>query len=58
MNSIPEPTTGRTNSYLGQASGGGNFFNGEIAEVIIFNTALTTAQRQSIENYLISKFNL
>ncbi len=58
MNTIPEPTTGRTNSYLGQASGGGNFFNGEIAEVIIFNTALSTAQRESVEDYLTNKFNL
>jgi hypothetical protein len=58
MNSIPEPTAGRTNSYLGQASGGGNYFNGEISEVIIYQTALSTAQRQSVENYLINKFSL
>jgi hypothetical protein len=58
MNSIPEPATGRTNSYLGQASGGGNYFNGEIAEVIIYQTALTLAQRQLVETYLINKFNL
>jgi hypothetical protein len=57
MNSIPEPT-GRTANYLGQASGGGNYFNGEIAEVIIYNTALSTVQRQAVESYLISKFNL
>jgi hypothetical protein len=33
-----------------------NFFNGYIAEIIIFDTALTTAQRASVEAYLAAKW--
>ena len=58
MNAIPAPTNGRPNSYLGQGSGGGNYFNGEVAELLIYQTALSTAQRQAIETYLINKYNL
>jgi hypothetical protein len=34
-----------------------NNFEGQIAEVIIFRTALNTAQRQILENYLSAKYN-
>jgi hypothetical protein len=58
MNSIPTDTSGRTNNYLGQGSGGANYFSGYIAEVLIYNTALTTVQRQAVETYLINKYGL
>ncbi len=33
-------------------------WNGDIAEVIVFNTAVNTAQRIIIDNYLAAKYNL
>lgn len=36
----------------------GGFLNGEIAEVILFNSAINTTQRILIDNYLSSKYNL
>jgi len=35
-----------------------NFLTGTIAEVIIYNTALTTTQIQNVEGYLAKKWNL
>ncbi len=37
---------------------GSGFFHGDIAEIIIYNAVLTTAQRQSVERYLKAKYNL
>jgi hypothetical protein len=34
------------------------FINAEISEIIIYSRALTTAERQAIENYLNKKYNL
>lgn len=35
-----------------------NFFNGEIAEVIVFNEELSSAERKIVANYLSSKYDL
>lgn len=43
---------------LGCANSGGNYFQGDIAEAILFPTALTDSQRQNIEAYLIQKYQL
>jgi hypothetical protein len=52
-----------TGFFLGARNDFGNgtyrsFLNGSISEVIVFNTALTTAQRQAIEGYLARKWNI
>lgn len=44
--------------YLGRKEGAPNFFNGDIAEVIVYNTSLSATQRILVENYLSSKYNL
>ncbi len=44
------PTLGRGNT--------GALFNGLLAEVIIFNSALTVAERERVEGYLAHKWNL
>jgi len=46
------PTLGADNAY-GQGS-----FTGDIAEIIVYNTVLTQAQRDTISAYLGSKYNL
>lgn len=35
-----------------------DFFNGDIAEIIVFTRSLTTEERQSIESYLGKKYNI
>lgn len=39
-------------------SGLGNFYNGNVAEIIIFNRALKTEERKSIESYLGKKWGV
>jgi hypothetical protein len=48
------------NLVIGQASVNSprEFFNGQIAEVLIYNRALTTAERQQVEGYLADKYEL
>jgi len=52
--------TAAITSFAGSNIGSfvGNIYEGNIAEIIIFNRALTTEERRSIENYLGKKYNL
>jgi hypothetical protein len=53
--------TSDTNSihiYIGSHTGASNFANIDIAEIIVFPTALSTAQRQAVERYLAQKWNI
>jgi len=43
---------------IGTIQSGANTVTGYIAEVIVFNSVLGTAQRQSVENYLMSKWGI
>jgi hypothetical protein len=47
-------------SYSGSALGRylTNYFNGDIAEIIIFNRALQTTERQMVETYLSQKYGI
>lgn len=56
MNSITSVL--RSSNYLGQGSAGGNYFNGSIAEVLVYNRAVTTLERSAIEAALINKYQL
>jgi hypothetical protein len=56
-------TTGSTsNTDSTQINVGGNaiagtvYFNGDIAEVIAYNRALTTTEREDVEKYLNAKY--
>lgn len=42
---------------IGFASGTANYLNGEIAELIVFDTCLSTAQIQQVETYLGTKYS-
>ncbi len=48
--------TGTASAYLGTQSPNTLFFRGAISEVLVYNTALTTAERQTIEGYLARKW--
>lgn len=50
-------SSGQLNFVLGRQDGN-PFLNGYIYEVIVYNTAVSTAQRQNIEGYLAWKWNL
>lgn len=53
MNSLLN--TLRSNNYIGQASGGGNNYIGQIAELMLFNRAVTASERAATEAYLINR---
>jgi hypothetical protein len=58
MNFISTPSAGWTNNYIGQATAGGSYLNGQIAEVLLYQRAISSYERQNIESYFISKFAL
>jgi hypothetical protein len=43
---------------IGFSAVGGNTLNGDIAEILIFPTALSTENRQKVEGYLGSKWGI
>ncbi len=45
------------NLNIGRRSNGSYYFSGDVAEVIIYNTSLTSSQRLTIGNYLSQKYN-
>jgi hypothetical protein len=47
----------KNEAYLGQGSDN-SFFPGEASELIIYSRALTNAERQKVEQYLMSKYHL
>jgi hypothetical protein len=50
--------TNRANNFVGQGSGGGNYFEGQIAEMLVYNRAVTGSEQASIEGYLLSKYQV
>ena len=39
-----------------RANSGGGDFNGDMGDLLLFNTALNTADRQAVEQYLVTKY--
>jgi hypothetical protein len=56
MNSLPTGTL--TGSFIGQSIAGGNYFTGEIAEVLVYNTAISQSSRSALEALLLHKYQL
>ena len=56
--SVSDSTSGTYSGTFSVGSGPNGFISGNICELIIFNTVLTTAQRQQIEGYLAWKWQL
>lgn len=46
----------RDNNYIGQDNSGGNRYNGQLAEMLLWNRQLTSAERTAVEGYLLSKY--
>ena len=64
LNGTPVSSNGNTSPFLtanfgtvGRGFTGGTQYNGDIAEVIFFNSALTPSARQAVETYLFAKWN-
>ena len=53
--SIPSSTN---DFYIGARMGTGEFFNGEMLELIVFSEYLTNTNRERVENYLANKWGL
>jgi len=49
---------GNTRVGLGKQYNNGSYWAGQIAEVIVFNSALTYSDIQSVQHYLASKYNV
>src|SRR5262249_28736681 len=52
------PSGSHSTSYIGQFTNGGFYFQGQIAEILIYNANLTSSQRQTVENYLMARYAL
>ena len=46
----------RNNNFIGESGNGANFFSGEMAEILIFDTNLVPTARVAVESYLLSKY--
>jgi hypothetical protein len=46
----------RSSNFIGQGSAGGNYFNGSLAECLIYNRAVTSLEKAAIEAFLIAKY--
>src|SRR5262249_42097860 len=46
----------RTGNFLGANSSASSFFDGQIAEVLVYNRALTASERASVEGYLYARY--
>lgn len=44
--------------YVGASASVGNWLDGDIAEIIVYSSALSTAQRQQVESYLSNKWGI
>lgn len=56
MSTIPSAT--RSNCFIGQASAGGNYYPGRIAEVLVYSNNLSASTRSAIQSFLIQKYQL
>ncbi len=51
-------TSNNSSSFIGSDASGANFFDGQIAEIMVFNTAPTSAEQQIIQSYLAVKYGI
>ena len=51
-------TSNNGSSFIGSDANGANFFSGQIAEVMVFNTVPTSIEQQQIQSYLAIKYGI
>lgn len=51
-------TSNNSSSFIGSDANGANFFDGQITEIMVFNTAPTSAEQQIIQSYLAIKYGI
>ncbi len=51
-------TSNNSSSFIGSDDAGANFFNGQIAEVMVFNIVPTSSEQQRIQSYLAIKYGI
>lgn len=55
---MPNNTT-RNSNYIGRSNWSGDtYYRGDMSEVVIFNTALSVADRQKVDSYLCAKYGI
>jgi hypothetical protein len=48
----------RANNFIGQSSSGTNFYNGQIAELLVYNVTLTADQIADVEAYIAARYQI
>ncbi|HEY9773364.1 MAG TPA: LamG-like jellyroll fold domain-containing protein [Planktothrix sp.] len=48
----------RADNFVGQGSGTGNYFNGQLAELLVYNRNLSASEQAAVEGYLENKYFL
>jgi autotransporter-associated beta strand protein len=56
-NANTAPLTGAANGRVGNGFLAGQWYNGDIAEILIFDRSLSAAERQQVEAYLATKWD-
>jgi Concanavalin A-like lectin/glucanases superfamily/Chitobiase/beta-hexosaminidase C-terminal domain len=51
-------TVSRAKSIIGAGIGPTSYYQGSIAEILVYSTAVSAAQRRSIESYFLSKYGV
>ena len=51
-------TSNGSSLFIGSDNNGGNFFNGQIAEIMVFNTVPSSIEQQRIQSYLAIKYGI
>jgi hypothetical protein len=57
-NSFVPPTITRTNNLIGKSYWNEGRFQGDIAQILIYNRTLTPAETQAVQTYLTNKYGL
>jgi hypothetical protein len=52
------PVTQRSSNYIGRSYWADGWLQGDIAEVLLYDRTLSTAEQQAVSNYLSSKYGL
>ena len=58
LGTVPSTTLANTSLLIGREVPNNNWMNGDIAEIIFYNSALSDYNRQQVEKYLSSKYNI